>query len=283
MSDPRRVTFASAEEEAAAQDIDLSNRFRAIGSAAADRLPIPFHIGGYNLDRESMIELGEDLWGADEMREALITTPGQKLNLCLRRDGDVLLIRHPTDPDTFLAACLAPTHVNLDHDWTHDPHAPAVLHVPADPHRAVEAIAAILLPQQKAAVTTLRQAAVADGTEVVVGVGRSWRHAGQLIARVTDTAHWGTVNDLEYHGLTRTDHCVYTRPDWDQQQAEHLVEHLQRAGIRIRRGPDFPEPAVAARRSGVTSATTVTTAPGPTSSPPRPVVTPVRQGRPPRP
>ncbi|MYV98760.1 hypothetical protein [Streptomyces sp. SID3343] len=283
MSDPRRVTFASPEEEAAAQDTALANRFRAIGSTAADRLPMPFHIGGYNMDRDSMTELGEDLWGADEMREALTTTPGQKLNLCLRRDGDVLLIRHPTDPDTVLAACLAPTHVNLDHDWTHDPHAPAVLHVPADPHRAVEAIAATLLPQQKAAVTTLRQAAVADGTEVVVGVGRTWRHAGQLTAQVTDTADWHTIHDLEYHGLTRTGHCVYTRYDWDRQQADHLVEHLQHVGIRVRKGPDFPEPADAARRSGATSTTTVTTAPGPTSSPPRPPVPPVRPGRPPRP
>ncbi|MFI1577659.1 hypothetical protein [Embleya sp. NPDC020630] len=177
MSGPRRIGFASPEEEAAAQDIDLAKRFRAIGAAAADRIPIPFHIGGYNLDRASMIELGEELWGADEMREALATTPGQKLNLCLRRDGDILLVRHPTDPDIFLAACLAPTHVNLDHDWTRDPHAPAVLHVPADPHRAVEAIAATLLPRQQAAVTALRQSAVAGGTEVVVGVGRTWRHA----------------------------------------------------------------------------------------------------------
>ncbi|MFE3197776.1 hypothetical protein [Embleya sp. NPDC059237] len=275
MSGPRRIGFASPEEEAAAQDIDLAKRFRAIGAAAADRIPIPFHIGGYNLDRASMIELGEELWGADEMREALATTPGQKLNLCLRRDGDILLVRHPTDPDIFLAACLAPTHVNLDHDWTRDPHAPAVLHVPADPHRAVEAIAATLLPRQQAAVTALRQSAVAGGTEVVVGVGRTWRHAGQLTAHVTDTAHWGTVNDLEYHGLTRTDHCVYTRADWDQQQAEHLVEHLQHAGIRVRRGPDFPAPAGAARKSGATSATTVTTAPGPPApSPPRPPGTP---------
>ncbi|MYW03371.1 hypothetical protein [Streptomyces sp. SID3343] len=243
MNDRHRVAsvrHASPAEKAAAQDPRLRHALDAIASVAVARLPIPFHWGGSNLDRADMIELGRELWGADEMREALTTAPGQKVTLCLRRQGDVLVVRHPTDPDTFLVACLAPTSVNLDHDWTHDPHAPAVLRIPADPHRAVDAIATHLLPQQQAAVTALRQAAVAGGTEVVVGIDRTWPHPGRLTAHVTDTAPWNLMHDLEYHGLTTDGDCVYALRDWDLEQANHLVEHLQECDFRVRRDHSLP-------------------------------------------
>ncbi|MYW03373.1 hypothetical protein [Streptomyces sp. SID3343] len=258
--------FGTVRERDAAYDHDLAQALETLGKRVRAVLGwLPIKRSG--TDHHNMSELAQRTWGPTRLRDALLRTPGQSLLLVGKREDELLVVRDPDDPKRFVAGSLAPRHVNLDHDWAFDGNGPVGITVPTDPERAADVIATQWWPQHEAATIRLRAAALDGGTEVVLGRDRH----GRLRARVPDTAHPAVTRALEDHAMRPWTHCGYLLMPTDETAAstEHLLRHLTRESVRIRRDPSLGDPD-ANRRSAAALVLTSTASPVPASLPLQP-------------